>query len=55
MIRFPPQRRAFLKAFIQGSLEPAVDKVHRRIKPGEIPVTVLAPSGQRMAIGARSQ
>ena len=47
----PPQRRAFLQAFIQGSLEPAVDKVHRRIKPGEIPVLV-ATSGTAMAIGA---
>ena len=36
----PPQRRSFLQAFIQGSLEPAVDKVHRRIKPGETPVLV---------------
>ena len=27
----PPQRRSFLQAFIQGSLEPAVDKVPRRI------------------------
>ena len=47
----PPMRRAFLQAFIQGSLEPAVDKVHRRIKPGEIPVLV-ATSGTAMAIGA---
>ena len=47
----PPQRRAFLQAFIQGSLEPAVDKVRRRIKPGEIPVLV-ATSGTAMAIGA---
>ena len=47
----PPQRRSFLQAFIQGSLEPAVDKVHRRIKPGEIPVLV-ATSGTAMAIGA---
>ena len=47
----PPQRRAFLQAFIQGSLEPAVDKVHRRIKPGEIPVLV-ATSGTAMAIGS---
>jgi len=36
----PPQRRSFLQAFIQGSLEPAVDKVRRRIKPGETPVLV---------------
>jgi len=47
----PPQRRSFLQAFIQGSLEPAVDKVHRRIKPGEIPILV-ATSGTAMAIGA---
>ena len=47
----PPQRRSFLQAFIQGSLEPAVDKVRRRIKPGEIPVLV-ATSGTAMAIGA---
>ncbi len=47
----PPQRRSFLQAFIQGSLEPAVDKVHRRIKPGETPVLV-ATSGTAMALGA---
>ena len=47
----PPQRRSFLQAFIQGSLEPAVDKVHRRIKPGETPVLV-ATSGTAMAIGS---
>jgi exopolyphosphatase/guanosine-5'-triphosphate,3'-diphosphate pyrophosphatase len=47
----PPKRRAFLQAFIQGSLEPAVDKVRRRIKPGERPVLV-ATSGTAMAIGS---
>ena len=47
----PPQRRSFLQAYIQGSLEPAVDKVHRRIKPGETPLLV-ATSGTAMAIGA---
>ena len=47
----PPHRRSFLQAFIQGSLEPAVDKVRRRIKPGEIPVLV-ATSGTAIAIGA---
>ncbi len=47
----PPQRRLFLQAFIQGSLEPAVDKVRRRIKPGETPVLV-ATSGTAMAIGS---
>ena len=46
-----PQRRSFLQAFIQGSLEPAVDKVLRRIKSGEKPVLV-ATSGTAMAIGA---
>ncbi len=47
----PPKRRSFLQAFIQGSLEPAVDKVRRRIKPGETPVLV-ATSGTAMAIGS---
>lgn len=46
-----PQHRSFLQAFIQGSLEPAVDKVRRRIKPGETPVLV-ATSGTAMAIGS---
>ncbi|BEV35896.1 Ppx/GppA phosphatase family protein [Synechococcus sp. M16CYN] len=45
------QRRSFLQAFIQGSLESAVDKVRRRINPGESPVLV-ATSGTAMAIGA---
>jgi exopolyphosphatase/guanosine-5'-triphosphate,3'-diphosphate pyrophosphatase len=47
----PPQRRTFLQAFIQGSLEPAVNKVLRRITPEETPVMV-ATSGTAMAIGA---
>ena len=47
----PSHRRAFLQTFIQGSLEPAVDKVCRRIKSGESPVMV-ATSGTAMAIGA---
>ncbi len=41
----------FLKTFIQGSLEPAVDKICRRIEPGEKPVMV-ATSGTALAIGA---
>ena len=45
------QRQAFLQTFIQGLLEPAVDKVRRRIRPGESPVMV-ATSGTAMAIGA---
>ena len=47
----PPERRTFLQAFIQGSLEPAVNKVLRRIKSEESPVMV-ATSGTAMAIGA---
>jgi len=47
----PARRRVFLQTFIQGSLEPAIDKVLRRIQPGESPVMV-ATSGTAMAIGA---
>jgi exopolyphosphatase/guanosine-5'-triphosphate,3'-diphosphate pyrophosphatase len=47
----PAERRSFLKAFIQGSLEPAVDKVKRRLEPGETPVLV-ATSGSAMALAA---
>jgi exopolyphosphatase/guanosine-5'-triphosphate,3'-diphosphate pyrophosphatase len=47
----PPQGKAFLRAYIQGSLEPAVEKVKRRIKPDESPVMV-ATSGTAMAVGA---
>ena len=46
----PPQRRSFACRLSFRSLEPAVDKVHRRIKPGETPVLV-ATSGTAMAIG----
>ncbi len=45
------QRRHFLQTFIQGSLEPAVDKVSRRLRSGENPVMV-ATSGTAMAIGS---
>ncbi len=47
----PSKRCDFLRAFIQGSLEPAVDKVCRRISPEEKPV-MIATSGTAMAIGA---
>jgi exopolyphosphatase/guanosine-5'-triphosphate,3'-diphosphate pyrophosphatase len=47
----PQERRSCLTAFIQGSLEPAVMKVRRRLEPGEAPVMV-ATSGTAMAIGA---
>ncbi len=44
-------RLEFLRTFIQGSLEPAVDKVCQRLKPSEKPLMV-ATSGTAMAIGA---
>jgi exopolyphosphatase/guanosine-5'-triphosphate,3'-diphosphate pyrophosphatase len=47
----PGERRAFLEAFIQGSLEPAIDKVLRRLARGERPLMV-ATSGTAMAVGA---
>ncbi|MFM8524655.1 MAG: Ppx/GppA phosphatase family protein [Cyanobacteriota bacterium] len=46
-----PERRSFLTAFIQGSLEPAVLQVRQKLTPGEAPVMV-ATSGTAMAIGA---
>ncbi len=44
-------KREFLQAFIQGSLEPAVKKVRSRIDVGEQPAMV-ATSGTAMAIAA---
>ena len=44
-------RLEFLRTFIQGSLEPATDKVLRRLKPGEQPLMV-ATSGTALAIGS---
>ncbi len=44
-------RLEFLKTFIQGSLEPAVNKIKRRLKPGEKPLMV-ATSGTATAIGS---
>ncbi|WP_320664087.1 Ppx/GppA phosphatase family protein [Prochlorococcus sp. MIT 1223] len=41
----------FLKTYIQGSFEPAVDKISRRIKSGKPPLMV-ATSGTAMAIGS---
>lgn len=45
------ERVNFLRAFIQGSLEPSVDKVLRRLAPGETP-TMVATSGTAMAVAA---
>ncbi len=44
-------RLNFLKTFIQGSLEPAVNKVLSRIKPHET-AKLVATSGTALAIGA---
>ncbi|MGB0278862.1 MAG: Ppx/GppA phosphatase family protein, partial [Prochlorococcaceae cyanobacterium] len=45
------KRVQFLRAFIQGSMEPAVEKVRRRLEPDETPVLV-ATSGTAMAAAA---
>jgi len=47
----PPKRVEFLRAFIQGSLEPAVLQVRQQLQSGEAPVMV-ATSGTAMAIAA---
>ncbi len=46
-----PQAELFLRSFIRGSMESAIDKVSKRIEVGEEPVLV-ATSGTAMAIGA---
>jgi len=47
----PPALLTFLRAFIQGSLEPAVVRVQRGLKPGEVPVLV-ATSGTAITLAA---
>ena len=47
----PPDRRRFLQAYIQGSLDPAVAEVRRALRPGEVPVMV-GTSGTAMALAA---
>ena len=47
----PAKRVEFLRAFIQGSLEPAVLQVRQQLQAGEQPVMV-ATSGTAMAIAA---
>ena len=44
-------RCEFLRSFIRGSMEPAIDKILKRINPEEIPAMV-ATSGTAMALGA---
>ena len=45
------ERRDFIQTFIQGSLEPAVNKLKSRIKAGEEP-KLIATSGTALAIGS---
>lgn len=47
----PPQRRSFLKAYIQGALDPAVAELRAALRPGERPLLV-ATSGTAMAMAA---
>jgi len=46
-----PQNELFLRSFIRGSMESAIDKVTKRIEVGEEPVLV-ATSGTALAIGS---
>ncbi len=45
------KRIDFIKTFIQGTLEPAIQKIVRRINPGETPLMV-ATSGTALALGS---
>jgi exopolyphosphatase/guanosine-5'-triphosphate,3'-diphosphate pyrophosphatase len=47
----PAARCSFLRAYIQGALEPAVEQVIRALRPGEKPVLV-GTSGTAMALAA---
>jgi exopolyphosphatase/guanosine-5'-triphosphate,3'-diphosphate pyrophosphatase len=47
----PPERHSFLKAYIQGALDPAVAEVRAAVQPGERPLLV-ATSGTAMAMAA---
>ena len=47
----PAERRRFLKAYIQGALDPAVAEVRAALRPGETPVLV-GTSGTAMALAA---
>ncbi|MCP9807826.1 Ppx/GppA family phosphatase [Cyanobium sp. HWJ4-Hawea] len=47
----PPAQQSFLKAYIQGSLDPAVAQARAAIKPGERP-KMVATSGTAMALAA---
>lgn len=47
----PAERRRFLRAYIQGALDPAVAEVRAALRPGELPVMV-GTSGTAMALAA---
>ena len=47
----PPERRAFLQAYIQGALDPAVAELKRALRPGETP-QLVGTSGTAMALAA---
>jgi exopolyphosphatase / guanosine-5'-triphosphate,3'-diphosphate pyrophosphatase len=47
----PPQGRAFLQAYIQGALDPAVAELRQALRPGEAP-QLVATSGTAMALAA---
>lgn len=47
----PVERRQFLRAYIQGSLDPAVAELKRQIRPGESP-QLVGTSGTAMALAA---
>lgn len=47
----PAERRRFLRAYIQGALDPAVAEVRSALRPGESPVMV-GTSGTAMALAA---
>jgi exopolyphosphatase/guanosine-5'-triphosphate,3'-diphosphate pyrophosphatase len=48
---WPPERRRFLRAYIQGALDPAVAEVRRALPDGRAPVMV-GTSGTAMALAA---
>ncbi|MEB3306683.1 MAG: Ppx/GppA phosphatase family protein [Cyanobacteriota bacterium] len=51
--RLPAQRRSFLRAYIQGALDPAVAQLKGMLRPGEKPIMV-ATSGTALALAALS-
>ena len=48
----PPARVAFLRAFIQGMLEPTVEKTLRRVSTTDLPLRLVGTSGTVMSVAA---